>query len=241
MGSATCKLIKDRLIELGHRVLRVDPNSTTFKSKQTDRIIYYGGTSAKHISPFIYNKNRSIASNKLNTLRACKEAGLSTVPWCEKIADIPVDWKQIVARATLTGHSGQGITIHNRDEDVPIVPLYTMYVKKAYECRIHIFKGRMIDAQIKRKVRNAEENNAQIRNLHTGWVYCREDFTADQRSINLAIEVCRICHLDFGAVDLIYNKYHDQFYVLEVNTAPGLSGTTLNNYCQAIERDIENV
>ena len=40
--------------------------------------------------------------------------------------------------------------------------------------------------------------------------------------------------LDFGAVDVIYNVHHKKAYVLEVNTAPGLEGTTLEVYARAI-------
>ncbi|MNY63636.1 hypothetical protein D3C86_2006230 [compost metagenome] len=39
--------------------------------------------------------------------------------------------------------------------------------------------------------------------------------------------------LTFGAVDVIWNEYRHQAYVLEVNTAPGLTGTTLEKYAEA--------
>jgi D-alanine-D-alanine ligase-like ATP-grasp enzyme len=35
-------------------------------------------------------------------------------------------------------------------------------------------------------------------------------------------------------VDLVYNEKRNQCYVLEVNSRPGLSGTTLDNYCEAL-------
>ena len=143
-----------------------------------------------------------------------------------------------MARETLVGHSGAGITIHTTPTDLPTVSLYTKYVKKTYECRIHIFKGRMIDAQIKRKVRDVEENNPLIRNIHTGWVYCRDNYIPDPTSIQLAIDAVRVVGLDFGAVDLIYNQHYNQFYILEVNTAPGLEGTTLINYVNAFIGDL---
>ena len=39
--------------------------------------------------------------------------------------------------------------------------------------------------------------------------------------------------LDFGAVDIIYNQREDSSYVLEINTAPGLMGTTGERYAEA--------
>lgn len=242
LGSATCKAIKDALIQAGQRCLRVAVDSRTFRAKPSDKLIYYGGTQQRPERLTSINPDRSIAQNKLTAFRAFEAAGLSTVPWTTEM-EIANDWlrqgKQVVARATLTGHSGIGITIHNtRDNPLPVAPLYTQYVKKTYECRIHIYKGRMIDAQIKRKVRDAEENDPLIRNIHTGWVYCREDFVANQVAIDLAIAAVAACNLDFGAVDLIYNKHYNQFYILEVNTAPGLTGTTLTNYINTFIEDL---
>ena len=245
MGSKACKALKDKLIELGHRALQVRSNSPTFRSKRDDRFIYYGKTThyinTNHVS---YNKHTEVASNKISTLEACTNAGLSTVPWTTD-RGVAGDWiqqgKTVVARATLTGHSGMGITIHtNTESPLPNVPLYTQYVKKTFECRIHVFKGRMIDAQIKRKVRDAEKTDPYIRNIHTGWVYCREGYTADDRATNLAIATCQAVGVDFGAVDLIYNQHYNQYYILEVNTAPGLEGTTLTNYANAFIGDITN-
>ena len=39
---------------------------------------------------------------------------------------------------------------------------------------------------------------------------------------------------DFGAFDVIYNQKKNQAFVLECNTAPGIEGTTLDNYVEAI-------
>ena len=242
MGSQSCKRLKEKFIEVGHKALQVNPTSRTFRPKLTDKYIYWGGTTIINVPlENSYNPIRHRASNKLLTLRDCNEAGLSTVPWTEE-REIANEWltegKTVVARATLVGHSGAGITIHTTPTDLPTVSLYTKYVKKTYECRIHIFKGRMIDAQIKRKVRDVEENNPLIRNIHTGWVYCRDNYIPDPTSIQLAIDAVRVVGLDFGAVDLIYNQYYNQFYILEVNTAPGLEGTTLINYVNAFIGDL---
>ena len=247
LGSATCKAIKDALIQAGQRCLRVAVDSRTFRAKPSDKLIYYGGTQQRPERLTSINPDRSIAQNKLTAFRAFEAAGLSTVPWTDS-RDTALQWmgegKLVVGRRTLTGHSGQGIELYHQDDvqgDAQMenpCPLYTKYVKKTYECRIHIYKGRMIDAQIKRKVRDAEENDPLIRNIHTGWVYCREDFVANQVAIDLAIAAVEACNLDFGAVDLIYNKHYNQFYILEVNTAPGLTGTTLTNYINTFIEDL---
>ena len=44
--------------------------------------------------------------------------------------------------------------------------------------------------------------------------------------------------LKIGAVDIIWNELENKCYVLEINTAPGLEGTTLVKYTEAILKEI---
>jgi hypothetical protein len=90
----------------------------------------------------------------------------------------------------------------------------------------------VIDIQQKRKRRETENENVdyQVRNHDNGWVYCREDVNLPDVAIQLAKDALLSLGLTFGAVDLIYNAKRDAYYALEVNTAPGLEGTTLENY-----------
>ena len=45
----------------------------------------------------------------------------------------------------------------------------------------------------------------------------------------------RALGLDFGAVDIVINR-DNQPVILEVNAAPGIQGTTLENYKKAVQR-----
>jgi glutathione synthase/RimK-type ligase-like ATP-grasp enzyme len=245
MGSSAAKALKEELVAAGIRCFR-KLYTSTFQPKKTDLVIYYGGdqcitTRTPHNTR---NSVRYIAQNKLYTLRVLADQGLSTVPWTTDPNIVLNDWlhgkhgPQAVARNTLTGHSGQGITILSGGETfVEYAPLYTKYIKKTFECRIHVYNGSVIDAQIKKKVAGAEANPT-VRNHHTGWVYCREGYEPTEACKDLAIKAVAALELDFGAVDLIYNKHYDMYYILEVNTAPGLTGTTLLNYAKAIQNEI---
>ena len=244
MGSATGAAIKAALIEEGYKALRVNPDRTKYRQRRGDLVVYLGGNKTiRGYTGNSLNSNRSIAQNKLNTFRALQEAGVTTVPWTTDYQTAYNWWhderKTVVGRMTLNGHSGEGIVIYTPEDDqfdeARSSKVYTQYVKKTYECRVHVFGERVIDAQIKRKVRDAEENNALVRNIHTGWVYCREDFVLPDAARDIAIAATRAVGLDFGAVDLIFNQHYDQFYVLEVNTCPGLTGQTLTNYTNAIK------
>lgn len=241
IGSQSAKRIQEGIVAAGHRCMRVRPDSTTYRPRPTDRIIYYGGSTTNFQSNCVINPVRTLANNKLTTLQRLQEANLSTVEWTTH-KDVANDWinqkEKVVARSILSGHSGMGITVwDNLDNPLPNVPLYTKYLKKTYECRVHVFNGRVIDAQIKRKkttgIDATQKTNTLIRNIHTGWVYCREDFTLPPAAAELSIAAVNAVNLNFGAVDLIYNKYYNKFHILEINSAPGLDGTTLDNYIQA--------
>lgn len=244
MGSMSAKRLKESLVESSIKAYRKINNRDIPKRKTL--VVYYGGSEVLPEGGIQLNRNRSIAANKLLSFQAFAEHNISCVPWTADREEA-LKWyfanECFLARTSLSGHSGQGIRLYEPQSEewekyvgnIVQAPLYTKYVKKQMECRIHVFNGKVIDAQVKRKradLPEGQEVNTKIRNHHTGWVYCREDFTPDQRCLDLAIAAVAAVKLDFGAVDIIYNGYHDQYYVLEVNTAPGLEGTTLQKYTQ---------
>jgi len=238
MGSSACKALKDALIAAGVNCIRrvVDSNKPL---RTRDLLIYYGGRDYYTSNQGgRMNSERECAQNKLSAFRCLQAANLSTVEWTTD-ATVAAAWPMAVARETLTGHSGQGIIVYepaaNPLRPIPPAPLYTKYMKKTFECRLHVFNGSVIDGQIKKKRQGAEDVDNLVRNVHTGWVYCRDGYTPSDQAKTLAIAAVAALGLDFGAVDLIYNQHYNQYYVLEVNTAPGLEGTTLTNYVEGIK------
>jgi len=179
------------------------------------------------------------AGNKLLTFQRLKEAGVST-PEFTTNHDEAHDWLRsgiaVVERNTLTTHSGQGIIIRNGNsaQISPDCRLITKYVKKSAEYRVHVFKGRVIDVQQKRTRRDTFIDY-QVRSYNNGWVFCREDCSPDNSVLEESIAAVQALGLDFGAVDVIWNSHYEKAYVLEVNTAPGIVGTTLNSYVAAIQ------
>ncbi|HEY6020587.1 MAG TPA: hypothetical protein VIY48_12065, partial [Candidatus Paceibacterota bacterium] len=147
----------------------------------------------------------------------------------------------IVARKVLTGFGGAGIVLHDPGTDLSNdnSPLYVRYKKKKHEYLVHVLNGQVIDCTWKRKRADFEgEHNTKIRNLAGGWVYCRDEIEIPQDLYEQAIKAVNALGLDFGAVDIIWNKKENKSYVLEVNTAPGLTGTTLQRYSEAFAKEI---
>lgn len=185
----------------------------------------------------------SIAGNKLSTLKILKDANVS-VPEFTTDQNVAARWVRngftVVERHSLRGNSGEGIRIVNTTDDsvennITAAPLYTKFVPKTKEFRVHVFRGEIIDYVQKKKVRTEarDENfNKYVSSIHQGWVFSRTDIDVLDSVKNIALKAVSALGLDFGAVDIIF--YDGRPFVLEVNTAPGLSGTTLVKYANAL-------
>lgn len=175
----------------------------------------------------------AVASNKLSTFEVLKECNIS-IPEFTTDKAVATEWLEndegkVVCRKVLNGHSGRGIVISKEVDELVDAPLYTQYVKKTHEFRVHVFHGRVIDYVQKKKRRGFEDRNQYVRSVDNGWVFCRENILVLPEVQQLALDAVNVLNLNFGAVDII--RGHDgEDYVLEVNTAIGLEGSTIEKY-----------
>jgi glutathione synthase/RimK-type ligase-like ATP-grasp enzyme len=65
-------------------------------------------------------------------------------------------------------------------------------------------------------------------------VYARAEILPPEELLSSACKAVNLLGLDFGAVDIGHRLIDNKFFVFEVNTAPGLEGTTLDKYAKAI-------
>lgn len=176
--------------------------------------------------------------NKIQQLQRFKEHNVSCPKFATSLDELKsLDARTVFARKLINGTNGRGIVEFNPGDggDPPRAPLYTEYVPKKSEYRFHVFGGKVIDVQEKRKRRGFEaERNTRIRNVNNGYVYCRDGVSPPDGAADLAIRAVAACGYQYGAVDLIYNEKRGQCYVLEVNSRPGLMGTTLDKYIDAM-------
>jgi hypothetical protein len=146
--------------------------------------------------------------------------------------------KQIwFARTLIKATNGRGIVEFDlrSERDIPVAPLYTEYIPKRAEYRFHVFNGNVIDVQEKRKKRDfGDGRNTRVRNVNNGYVYCRDAVNPPDGAADIAVRAVQAVGYQYGAVDLIYNEHRNQCYVLEVNSRPGLMGTTIDKYVEAL-------
>lgn len=187
-----------------------------------------------------------LAANKALAFDALSSANVP-IPDYAKTKE-GVTWSGItVVRHKLSGHSGEGIEICNcNPAELPDAPLYVRYIKKEQEYRVHVGKQLQYTTPdpfagpdevvkviaIQRKARDTSNPNPnwQVRNHDNGFVFVRGGFVAPPSVLDAAKQAVVTLGLDFGAVDLVWNGQSEKAYVLEVNTAPGLEGTTVADY-----------
>lgn len=259
-GSKGAKALAEAL---GGKVLLLEGSKFTPKS-DNDVVINWGATqSASQTMPNWNALNNGFtllnnwldiraASNKLQFFQLMRNAGHDNITprWWATQEEIPDDAFPIVCRTELAGHSGAGIVIANtRDELVP-APLYTQYIKKEQEYRIHVGKSyvtlpdhdreplsleeQYVTIAVQRKARshNVPDHlvNWQVRSHANGFVFVREGVSPPAAVLDAARLALGASGLDFGAIDVIWNSHQERAYVLEINTAPGLEGQTIEDY-----------
>jgi len=141
----------------------------------------------------------------------------------------------VLARHKLNGHNGDGIELlEGVDCGIPDAPLYVKYIPKKQEYRVHVVGGQVVDVQRKSRRHDVsdDEVNWRIRNYKNGFIFAHSDLNVPHGVREGSIATCEALGLDFGAVDVIYSDRNQTTYIIGVNTAPALAGTTLEGYVE---------
>lgn len=227
-------------------VKRLKLPHSRFRPRSTDLIVNWGSSQRPFPSANYLNKPElvNVASSKIASLRKMKEAGVNVPEFTterERVAEWLARGKRVLARTLDRASGGRGIVEISQDgATVPAIPyagLYTLYIPKKHEYRLHVWRDQVLDVQQKKKRLNFPEAqfNGQIRNFDRGWVFARDGVSAPEGVISQSLAAVRALGLDFGAVDVGWTEKTQTATVYEVNTAPGVEGTTLQKYAAKIK------
>lgn len=185
----------------------------------------------------------TIATNKLSCFQTIS-GSCRVVPFTtdrDTVKEWLSDGYGICARTKLRASQADGLVIFDGVQPFVNAPLWTQYVKKKDEYRIHILGGEVISVQrkaLKKDFETDEDVDHRIRNLANGYIFARENLVVPDDVRGQALAAVLATKLDFGAVDIIWNEKKQQGFVLEINTAPGLEGTTISDYANGFKRFI---
>lgn len=230
-------------LALALNIKRIKHNNSNFKGSPMKQVINWGaGTLPDEVLKCdVINHPDDVkeVSNKLTFFQ--KYEGVCNLPEYTTEKEVAAEWldngSMCVCRKVLTGSGGEGIVMALTRDELVDAPLYTKYVKKKDEYRIHFFNGEVFDVQRKARALEVVDDkvNWQVRNHENGFVFVRQDVVTPPSVSEEAKKFIEATGLDFGAIDIIYNAKEDKGYILEVNTAPGLTGTTLENYVKEFQ------
>lgn len=222
MGSRAAKALAETLSsKLGYKVYRVKPGRErgrpSFKlNAGTAKDVQLNAFSNNDVNCPEFTRDRSVAAG-----------------WI-------ASGDSVMCRTLLRASEGRGIVVAETEDQLVHAPLYTRYVKKKQEFRVHVLNGEVIDVQQKRKRKGFEgDRDTKVRNLANGYVFCRDSIREPDGLRELARQACASLSYSLGAVDIAFNERNNRLVVLEVNANPGMQGTTLEKYADAIVKDFK--
>jgi len=245
---------------LGGKVIKIE--NSKFKPNGKKKVVNWGSLSLprefaqegiKVLNPSNLVKNASNKALFFNLIKSLPEEERPSIPDFTFSKDEVKEWfndpktKMVFARTVLNGHSGEGIVkIDNAelvDDRFADNTLFVKYVPKKREFRVHVSKLGVFLVQEKLRKLQVEDQQVdfQIRNAANGFVFARTEVEIPELCLEEAKKTLVATGLDFAAMDIIYNERQEKAYVLEANTAPGLEGSTIQNYSDEIRKLLADV
>lgn len=230
--------------ELGARVTR--RRNSRFRPDRASSIINWGSTQAPDL-PHVINSPGAVSTavDKSACFDALSAAEGVRIP--ERLTKAEAEdrlrsGKRVVVRSLMRASGGRGMAVVHPGESIPeqvdghAVQAYYRYIPKSWEFRVHCARDYgVFHLQQKRLRHGVDDRDIEIRNSDNGWVYCHHEVQA------VPGEVLRqgwlgfqALGLDFGAVDVIYTRRKQRAWILEINTAPGLEGSTVQKYADVM-------
>ena len=152
----------------------------------------------------------------------------------EQVAEWLAGNNVVFARTLTRSSEGKGIIVLEPESPIVSAPVYTLYRKKKKEFRVHVYKDQIVAVLEKRKKKGLDNVDSRIRNTANGYVFCRDGVVEPEGLRELALKASKVTNSHFKGVDIGFNEKLNSLFVIEVNSAPGMEGTTVQQYIEAI-------
>ena len=234
-----------RIMKIRNRSIDISEDEYTRYREDADQfndlIINWGNSTPHYVfdecNTFNPPEAVAVAINKKKTFQVLSNNGVPTLTWTTD-RDTACSWamlgNKVFCRTLTNSRMGKGILVCDVPEQIPVAKLYTKGEAIKREYRVHVVFGDVIDLTAKCLRKGGEQSD--IQSWGNGYIFARNSVKIPDKIREalhaLALRTLEVLDLDFGAVDIIRNT-EDQLKVLEVNTAPGIEGTTLERYVEA--------
>jgi len=216
LGSKSLKLLQEGLSnKLGYKVFR----SKTPKAKREN--IVYGDCKNKLFQYEWFAANEVPALSFTTSASQCSQ-------WLQ-------EGQTVFARTLTRASEGKGIVVLEPQSKLVAAPVYSLYRKKKKEFRVHVFKEQVVQVLEKRKRKEfTGERETKIRNTANGYVFCSENVIEPPGIRELALKAAQVTSSSFKGVDIGFNEKLNELFVIEVNSAPGIQGSNVQRYIEAM-------
>lgn len=219
----------------GRIILR---EGSKYAFKEGDVVVNWGSSVAPRNlqGVSVLNAFDKVGHGKRRNWQVLKDAGVRVPVWTDN-RETAQGWNcRVVGRDSDHGMGGNGITVYQEGEELGGHRYYTKYVRKEREFRLHVFKGQVIFVQEKLRRKDIPNVDRYIRSHGRGWCFAFHHLVQKPVETNgneIACSAVRSLSLDLGAVDMGWSE-RSGFTVFEVNTAPGIEGTSLQAYVDTL-------
>lgn len=251
-ASTGARSLVTNLRERGLNALRTKVNGSTYRGMSSHLIVNWGRNEypSRWSGAQVLNKPEAVqkATNKIKCFETLQDELSNNLPLWTTDKEEAAEWlengevEKVYCRKLTRASQGRGIHIANGISELEHAPLYVGGISTEREVRLHVFSGHVIDYAQKKKMSSERreqdgfegEPNEEIRSHSNGWIFARGGVEIPESCKVCATRAIEILELDFGAIDMIITPQGVP-KILEVNTAPGLEGTTLESYTDAIQ------
>lgn len=224
--------------------LTLKREGSQYQYRTGDVIINWGCYGVPSTLPVSFNQPSAvrIVCSKVRTYQALASAGVPTVEWTTSHVEAR-NWLNsgftVFHRAVDSGARGVGITVLSPDsiyETLPSGGFFTKRIAARREFRVYCVRDQVTTILEKRQ-RLGVDANPHVRSYENGYVFCRNHRSpVDVDSFTqTSLAALQAVGLDFGGIDVLL-KDNGAINVLEINSAPGITGTAIKELCVAFKR-----
>lgn len=139
----------------------------------------------------------------------------------------------VVCRTLTEAKDGEGIVIADKPEQLVSAKLYTSYIDKTSEYRIHV--GRKSNGEVVVICRQKKYKTDDFKGDGRIWTGPETKFSFIETAVPPVIYAAKAAfekfpELTFGAFDIVYDNSSEKAYILEINSAPMMNSDTTKAY-----------